>query len=168
MTIKGIKKNYFYFLVIIFWLIIDQVSKYLISRLVGLYQVIPVIRGFFNLTRVHNRGAIFGFLGQASNPLALVLLNLGALFALGIVIYFFIKTPSEMTLTRISLALIIGGALGNLIDRLFRGYVIDFLDFYVGRFHWPFFNLADSGITVGAILLLYTLIRRKEKCIPSS
>lgn len=163
-----IKKNYFYFLFIIFWLFMDQLTKYLIAKSLTLYQVVTVIPGFFNLTRIHNRGAIFGFLGNTSNPLALVFLNLGALLAFGFVVYYFIKTPPDMIRTRISFALIISGALGNIIDRMFRGYVIDFLDFYVKKFHWPFFNLADSCITVGAILLIYNLFRSQEKCSPSS
>jgi signal peptidase II len=146
----------------------DQLTKYLVSRFISLYQIITVIPGFFNLTRVHNRGAIFGFLGNTSNPLALIFLNLGALFAFAIVAYYFIKTPPEMVLARISFALIISGALGNIIDRVFRSYVIDFLDFYLNKFHWPFFNLADSCITVGAILLIYNLFRSQEKCSPSS
>jgi len=68
-----------------------------------------------------------------------------------------------MILPRLSLSLIISGAIGNIVDRLFRGYVIDFLDFYAGRFHWPFFNLADSCITVGVILLLFDLLRSKKR-----
>ncbi|MDD8019725.1 MAG: signal peptidase II [Acidobacteriota bacterium] len=154
-------KNYFYFLFILFWLGVDQLTKYLVARSISLYQVVTVIPGFFNLTRVHNRGAIFGFLGNSQHSLGRVLINLGAMFALGIVIYYFYKTPREMIFPRLSLSLIIGGALGNIIDRIFRGYVIDFLDFYAGHFHWPFFNLADSCITVGVILLIYNLFRSK-------
>lgn len=162
------KKNYFYFIFILFWLVMDQLSKYLVARYLNLYQVVEVIPGFFNLTRVHNRGAIFGFLGNSSQPLALILLNLGALLAFAVVAYYFIKTPPEMVLTRVSFALIISGAMGNILDRIFRGYVIDFLDFYIGRYHWPFFNLADSCITIGAILLIYNLFRSQKKCSQSS
>ncbi|MGB9893550.1 MAG: signal peptidase II, partial [Candidatus Saccharicenans sp.] len=124
--------------------------------------------GFFNLTRVHNRGAIFGFLGQTNNSLALLFLNAGALLAFAAVSYYFLKTPPEMFLTRISFALIISGAMGNIVDRIFRGYVIDFLDFYAGNFHWPFFNLADSCITIGAIILIINLFRSQKKCSLSS
>jgi len=162
------KRNFFYIYFIVCLVIADQISKYLISKSLALYQIIKIIPGFFNLTRVHNRGAIFGFLSNTNNSLALLLLNLGALLAFGIVAYYFIKTPSEMTLVKIALALIIAGAMGNIIDRIFRGYVIDFLDFYLKRFHWPFFNLADSCITIGAILLLYNFFKGKEKCIQSS
>ncbi|HUM33651.1 MAG: signal peptidase II [Candidatus Saccharicenans sp.] len=156
-------KNYFYLLFILFWLALDQLSKYLVARYLSLYQVVTVIPGFFNLTRVHNRGAIFGFLSNSQFPLARILLNFGALVALGIVGYYFFKTPAEMILSRLSLSLIVSGAIGNIIDRLFRGYVIDFLDFYAGHFHWPFFNVADSCITVGVILLLFDLLRSKER-----
>ncbi|MCR4396164.1 MAG: signal peptidase II [Candidatus Saccharicenans sp.] len=162
------KKNYSYFIFIFFWLALDQLSKYLVARNLNLYQVVEVIPGFFNLTRIHNRGAIFGFLGNTGQPLALVVLNVGALLAFAVVAYYFLKTPPEMVLTRVSLALIISGAMGNILDRIFRGYVIDFLDFYVGRYHWPFFNLADSCISVGAILLIFNLFRSPKKCSPSS
>lgn len=162
------RKNYFYFIFILFWLALDQLTKFLVARSLALYQVVEVIPGFFNLTRVHNRGAIFGFLGNSGSSLALVVLNVGALLAFAVVTYYFLKTPSEMFLTRISFALIISGAMGNILDRILRGYVIDFLDFYVGRFHWPFFNLADSCITVGAALLVFNLFRSQKKCSPSS
>lgn len=162
------RKNYFYFIFILFWLALDQLTKFLVARSIRLYQVVEVIPGFFNLTRVHNRGAIFGFLGNSSSSLALVVLNVGALLAFAVVTYYFLKTPPEMFLTRISFALIISGAMGNILDRIFRGYVIDFLDFYAGRFHWPFFNLADSCITVGAALLVINLFRSQKKCSPSS
>lgn len=156
-------KNHFYYLFIIVWIVLDQVSKYLVARSISLYQVVTVIPGFFNLTRVHNRGAIFGFLNNSQYPAARILLNLGAILALGVVAYYFFKTPAEMVLSRLSLSLIISGAVGNILDRLFRGYVIDFLDFYVGNYHWPFFNLADSCITVGVILLLFDLLRSKGR-----
>ncbi|MBC7349610.1 MAG: signal peptidase II [Candidatus Aminicenantes bacterium] len=162
------KGNSFYFIFIFFWLAMDQLSKYLVARSLSLYQVVPVIPGFFNLTRVHNRGAIFGFLGNSAHPLALIFLNLGALLAFAVVAYYFLKTPPEMVLTRLSFALIISGAMGNILDRIFRGYVIDFLDFYLGRYHWPFFNLADSCITVGAMLLIFNIFRSQKKCSQSS
>ncbi len=165
---KVTKKNIFYFIFIGFWLFLDQLTKYLIARSLSLYEVVQVIPGFFNLTRVHNRGAIFGFLSNTSNPLALIFLNAGALLAFAVVTYYFIKTPEEMFLTRISFALIISGAMGNIADRLIRGYVVDFIDFYIGSFHWPFFNIADSCITVGAIILIISLFRSQKECTQSS
>jgi len=166
--IEPMLKKRFFLIFILFWLGLDQLTKFLIARSIELYQTVTVIPGFFNLTRVHNRGAIFGFLGNTSNPLALVLLNLGSLVAFAVVTYYFLKTPSEMVLTKLAFALIISGAMGNIVDRIIRGYVIDFLDFYVGRFHWPFFNLADSCITVGAIILVFTLFRSSKTCSQSS
>lgn len=153
------KKNFFYYIFILFWLGIDQLTKYLVARHILLYEVREIIPGFFNLTHVHNRGAIFGFLGNTDKPAALVLLNLGALIAFSVVIYYFIQTPLNQSWMKISFALIISGAMGNLVDRIFRGYVIDFLDFYVRNFHWPFFNIADSCITVGTIILIFILLK---------
>ena len=148
--------------------VLDQVTKNLVARTVELYQSVPVIRGFFNVTRVHNKGAIFGTFSQTNNALVFALLTGASLTALAFVIYFFFKTPKSDTLMKIALTLIMAGALGNQFDRLVRGHVVDFLDFYVGTAHWPFFNVADSCITVGAGLMLVTLFRRKPACSPSS
>ncbi len=156
---KVSKKGVFYYLFIFFWLALDQLTKYLVAKNINLYEVKTVIPGFFNLTHVHNRGAIFGFLGNSEKPLALIFLNLGALVAFSVVVYYFLKTPPELSWMKTSFALIISGAMGNLADRIFRGYVIDFLDFYVKRFHWPFFNVADSCITVGTVILLFILLK---------
>jgi len=153
------KKGFFYYGFIIFWLAVDQLTKYLVVRNIALYEARAVVPGFFNLTHVHNRGAIFGFLGNTDKPLALIFLNLGALVAFTVVVYYFLKTPITLSWMKISLALIISGAMGNLADRIFRGYVIDFLDFYVKRFHWPFFNVADSCITVGTLILFFILLK---------
>lgn len=153
------KKKLFYYVFILFWLALDQLTKCLIDRHISLYETKTVIPGFFNLTHVHNRGAIFGFLGNTDKPLALVFLNLGALVAFTVVVYYFIKTPLEFSWMKVSFALIISGAMGNLLDRIFRGYVIDFLDFYVSKFHWPFFNVADSCITVGTLILIFILLK---------
>ncbi|MGB9835728.1 MAG: signal peptidase II [Candidatus Saccharicenans sp.] len=153
------KKKLFYYVFILFWLALDQLTKYLVDRHISLYETKTVIPGFFNLTHVHNRGAIFGFLGNTDKPLALVFLNLGALVAFTVVVYYFIKTPLELSWMKVSFALIISGAMGNLLDRIFRGYVIDFLDFYVSKFHWPFFNVADSCITVGTLILVFIMLK---------
>jgi signal peptidase II len=89
-------------------------------------------------------------------------------FNLGLVAYYFVKTPASDGRVKLALTLILAGALGNLVDRLARGYVVDFLDFYVGRWHWPFFNVADSCITIGALLLVIFLVIRTPACSPSS
>ena len=121
-----------------------------------------------NITRIHNKGAIFGTFSQTGSPLVFALLTAASLAALGFVVYYFFKTPSTDGLMKFALTLILAGALGNQFDRLVRGHVIDFLDFYVGRAHWPFFNVADSCISVGACLMLVVLFRRKPSCTPSS
>ncbi len=83
-------------------------------------------------------------------------------------VYYFIKTPASDGKVKLALSLILAGALGNLVDRVGRGFVIDFLDFYVGRWHWPFFNVADSCITIGALLLILFFVIRRPACSPSS
>jgi signal peptidase II len=161
------KKNAPYFVLALVLVVVDQVTKAIVAGHVALYRSIPVIPGFFNITRIHNKGAIFGTFSQAGNSLVFVLLTAASLAALGFVVYYFFKTPATDRLMKIALALIMAGALGNQFDRLVRGHVIDFLDFYVGQAHWPFFNAADSCITVGACLMLVVLFRRKPECTPS-
>lgn len=134
---------------------LDQISKYLIVKKLFLHQSIPVIKGIFHLTLVYNRGAAFGILKNQIYLFVLVsvfsiFLVFSALRGCGF------KKPSIYSL---SLACILAGALGNLIDRLVFGYVIDFIDFRV----WPVFNIADSAITVGAFLLGWCILFNKEK-----
>jgi len=161
-------KNAPYFLAALGLVVLDQATKAIVARLVPLYESVPVIKGFFNITRIHNKGAIFGTFSQTDNRLVFALLTAASLAALAFVVYYFFKTPDSDRLMKVSLTLIMAGALGNQFDRLVRGHVIDFLDFYVGQVHWPFFNVADSCITIGACLMLVTLFRRKPACSPSS
>jgi len=133
-------------------LFLDQFSKFLSNSKLSLHQSVPVIKGIFYLSLVHNRGAAFGmFKNQTFVFIAT------ALFAI-VLIYFSLKKNKRISLYSLSLGLILAGAVGNLIDRLRFGYVIDFLDFRV----WPVFNIADSAITVGAILLGWTMLFRKD------
>lgn len=162
------KRNAPYVLIAAFLVVADQVTKNIVAGAVELYDSVPVIRGFFNITRIHNKGAIFGTFSQTNNTLVFALLTAASIAALAFVVYFFFKTPSSDVLMKVALTLIAAGALGNQFDRLVRGHVIDFLDFYVGTAHWPFFNVADSCITIGAGLMLVTLFRRKPACSPSS
>jgi signal peptidase II len=156
-------------MIILVLLFVDQLTKTIVSTSFALYESRVVIPGFFNLTYIKNRGAIFGFFSTNQSFLVYALLTMASLAALGLVVYYFYKTPSSERFLKISLSLIMAGALGNLTDRLARGSVVDFLDFYVKEWHWPFFNVADSCITVGAILLLYTFFFKKgDRCFPSS
>jgi signal peptidase II len=147
---------------------LDQITKFLVASRVGLYRSFSVIPGFFNITHIHNSGAIFGFLSNSHKLPVFLLLTGSSFLALGFVIFYFIKTPASERFVRLSLALILAGALGNLIDRLGRGYVIDFLEFYHKSWSFPSFNVADSCITIGAILLVLASFRRKQACTPSS
>lgn len=162
------KKNAPYYLLMLALVAVDQATKLLIARTVELYQSITVIPGFFNITRIHNKGAIFGTFSQTNNTLVFVLLTAASFAALALVVYYFFKTPAADKLMKVSLTLIMAGALGNLFDRLVRGHVIDFLDFHIRDAHWPFFNAADSCISIGACLMLVILFRRKPECSPSS
>lgn len=159
------KRNIPYLCIIGLLLILDQVTKAALEKSIPWGSSRAVIPGFFNLSHVRNRGAIFGFLNQSGTPLVYIFLTLMSLTALGLVIYYFIKVPASERLLKFTLALVMAGALGNLFDRISKGYVVDFLDFYIGRHHFPSFNVADSCITIGAILLIYIFfIRKGPKC----
>jgi signal peptidase II len=163
-----VRKNLPYLLLALALVAVDQASKAVVAGRVALYQSVPVIPGFFNITRIHNKGAIFGTFSQTGDPTVFVLLTAASLAALAFVVVYFFKTPSTDRLMKFALTLIMAGAVGNQFDRLVRGHVIDFLDFYIGRSHWPFFNAADSCISIGACLMLVVLFRRKPACTPSS
>ena len=141
--------------------LLDQVTKILVMHYMPLHDSITIIPGFFSLTHVHNPGGAFGFMAQNSSPLRHWLFLLAAIFALGMILYFYHQTPRSHPFFGFALALIFGGAIGNLIDRLRFGEVIDFLDVYVGYLHWPTFNVADSAVTVGVIIFLSHVITKK-------
>lgn len=163
-----IRRSY-YFLAVLFILVIDQVTKTIVVQRISLFGSYKIIPGFFNITFIQNRGAIFGFFSRSGSQLVYVILTLTSLVALALVVYYFFKTPPDEKLMKISLSLILGGALGNLADRIFRGYVVDFMDFYIKKWHWPSFNVADSCITIGAILLIFLFFfKRRPKCTLSS
>jgi len=162
------RKNLPYLAFVVFLLVLDQVTKWLIARQIPLYGTRKVIPGFFSLTHIRNKGAIFGFFSHTGSRSVFLALIAASLLALALVIFYFIKTPAAERGTKLALSLILAGALGNQIDRLGRGYVIDFLDLYVRNQHWPFFNVADSCITIGAALLLIMLLKRKPACTLSS
>ena len=142
-------------------LVLDQATKLIIVKNLSLYETITVIPGFFNITRIHNPGGAFGFLAGQSPNVRLTLFILVSLMAAGFILYMYIRTPRQYRLLLASLALIFGGALGNLTDRVRSGTVVDFLDFYVRSLHWPAFNLADSAISVGMTVLLFYIIIKK-------
>ncbi|WP_414696965.1 signal peptidase II [Paraburkholderia sp.] len=138
-------------------ILFDQLTKIAIRKIFE-YGVPHQITSFFNLILVYNRGAAFSFLAMAGGWQRWAFTALGVVAAL--VICYLLKRHSGQKMFCTALALILGGALGNVIDRLMYGHVIDFLDFHVGGWHWPAFNLADSAITIGAILLVLDELRR--------
>jgi len=155
------KKGAVYLVFILFFLLVDQLSKTLVALNLSLYESKVVIPGFFNLTHVQNKGAIFGFFSNLDSFWIYALLTVASLAAFVLVAYYFIKTPNLETFLKLSLSLILAGALGNLTDRIFRGSVIDFLDFYIKDWHWPVYNVADSCVTIGAVCLIYVFFVKK-------
>jgi signal peptidase II len=139
--------------------VLDQVTKVWLVRSLELHDYRPIIDGFLSLSHVHNRGAAFGVLSNASLPnqhLLLAGLSLAALLA---ITYYFLRLPAEARLPRVALALVLGGAVGNLIDRLRLGHVVDFIHVYWRQHAWPDFNVADSAITIGVVLLILDILR---------
>jgi signal peptidase II len=142
-------------------LVLDRLTKIIVDRTMSLHQSIPIIDGLFSLTYVRNTGAAFGILSGSHEAFRLPFLILVSVLALGFVVVMLKRLRDQETGLITALAFIIGGALGNLVDRVLYGEVIDFLDFYWSHYHWPAFNLADSCITVGVLITLYYLIRAK-------
>jgi len=143
-------------MILIFVLIIlalDQLTKFYFTKNLFLNQPVPIIKGFFHLTLIHNRGAAFGILKDQ-----IPLFILTSLAAIILIIVHLKKHKTRFSLYSLSLSLILAGAFGNLIDRVSLGYVIDFLDFRI----WPVFNVADSAITIGAILLGWSILKSKN------
>jgi signal peptidase II len=133
-------------------IILDQGSKIAVDGSMQLYESIPVMPGF-NLTYVHNTGAAFSFLSEAGGWQRWFFAGLALVISVGITIWL-ARLKKHETMLAVALALVLGGAVGNLIDRLLYGYVIDFLDVYYQSWHWPAFNIADSAITLGVVLML--------------
>ncbi len=141
-------------------LLLDQTSKAMVVSHLTLYSSKPVIPGVFHITLVTNRGALFGLLHEMADPYRGILFTVVPVGVIVLMLVFQYRTTIQETLTQCGLALILGGALGNLIDRLRLGYVIDFLDVFVGPHHWPAFNVADSCICIGVGLLVLDLLAR--------
>lgn len=143
-------------------IVLDQLTKLLILQYLPLHSSLEIIPGFFNLVHVRNPGGAFSIFAGANSALRQGLFMGLTVFIVIVLLFAYRKLRPEDRWTRTSYALIVGGALGNLVDRLrFGGEVIDFLDCYVGAYHWPAFNVADSAITVGALMLVVSLLRGK-------
>ena len=162
MAFRGLGSKYWRLIVVVSLVVgLDQITKMIILDTVPLYSRIAVIPGFFNITHIHNPGGAFGFLAQFSAQLRQVLFVAAAILAIGLILYFYVHTPDTHRFLSLALALVFGGAVGNLIDRFRFGKVIDFLDVYIRDLHWPAFNVADSAITVGIVIFVYHLVFKK-------
>ena len=161
-----------YFVLASVILVADQATKLVAHQFLSERAAIKLIPGFFSLWYSRNPGGLFGYFREWNSPLRFVLLTILPLVAIGFISAYLARTHALDRPTLLGLALILGGATGNLIDRLIRGEVIDFLDFYIsssnfgdwlvsifGTAHWPTFNLADSAIVTGACLLLLSIVR---------
>jgi signal peptidase II len=153
----------FYFFIMLGIVVVDQTSKWLVAKYIPLESTVDIIKGYFRLWHVRNSGAIWGFFSGHPNKLIPIILTALAIVALLIVSYFFLRTPDRCRLELAAYTIIMGGALGNIIDRLRLGYVVDFLDVYIKSQHWPTFNCADSCISIAVVLLAWSIWR--GKCI---
>jgi signal peptidase II len=143
-------------------LILDQISKLAVLRTMRVHETISVIPGFFNLVHVRNRGIAFGILNREGGDLAYALLLAATVLAVAALVIWFRRLSAGHAGAGFALCLIIGGAAGNLIDRIRLREVVDFLDVHIGSFHWPAFNVADSAITAGSIWLALVLLRHGD------
>lgn len=141
-------------------LVLDQWSKWLVEDRLPVPSSVEIIPGLLNFIHVRNTGVAFGlFASHGDRTGTWILIGLG-LLALSFVVYYFLLTPLWDRLLLVSLGLVMGGAVGNLVDRIAQGGVTDFIDFYVGTYHWHTFNIADSAISVGIALMLLGAFRK--------
>ena len=143
-------------------IVLDIWTKALVLARIDLHETIPVIPNFFQLVHVRNTGAAFGIGANASSKLVPLLLNFGAIAVFCVVVVYAMRSAVTDRVLQTGLHLILGGAIGNLLDRFRFGYVVDFLDVYVGTKHWPAFNVADSAICIGIALLFFDMRKNPE------
>jgi signal peptidase II len=150
-------RKYFFFIAAAV-LLLDRLAKWSVDSNIPLHNSVTVIPGCFRLTHVENTGAAFGLFAESTAQWKIGALVSFSVIALIVVSMLLWKHSHSLSTTTIGLSLILGGATGNLWDRMLTGHVVDFLDFYVGSYHWPAFNVADSAIVVGAILLVLEIV----------
>lgn len=147
-------------------LFLDQWTKGIVTRTLEVHQSRSILAGFFDLTYVRNTGAAFGLFASVDSSIKAVLLNSVAIVVFLVVSAYALRSPHKSVRLQVGLALILGGAVGNLLDRVRFGYVVDFLDFAVSGHHWPAFNVADSAICAGVGLLFLDMLRNDEQQAP--
>jgi signal peptidase II len=155
----GMRK--YHFLIALSVGILDRLAKLAVERKIALHDDIQIIPGFFRLTHLENRGAAFGLFADSTSEWKIAVLVLFSVVALVVVSALLWKNSHSLSSTGVGLSLILGGAIGNLWDRLATGHVTDFLLFYVGHYQWPAFNVADSAIVIGAGLLVFEILFTK-------
>ena len=147
-----------FYLIAVGVIFLDRITKVAIVQSLQLGQGFPVVPGFFDIVFVLNPGAAFGFLAslsdQVRNPFFIVI----SLLAVILIVFYHTRYLQSHPLVSVALGLVLGGALGNLIDRLYYGMVVDFLDVHLGKYHWPAFNVADSAISVGVGLMILDML----------
>jgi signal peptidase II len=158
----------FYLLIAFVVVVLDRWTKHLVAQRIPLYRHIRLIPGFFSLTHTENTGAAFSLFADSNGPWKTGLLIAFSAIALVVVSVLLWKNHHTHVATGVGLSLIMGGALGNLWDRVVRGRVVDFLLFYVKRYQWPVFNLADSAIVIGAGLLVLEILFHKSGAVEES
>jgi len=140
--------------------VLDRLTKWIVIKTIPYEDVIPIIPGFFRLTHLENTGAAFSLFAESTSPFRTALLIAFSVAALVVVCLLLWRGRHEFNSSTLALSLILGGAVGNMWDSLANGKVTDFLDFYIDTHHWPPFNMADSAIVVGALLLLTRMMRK--------
>jgi len=157
MTIKKTLLGKLFFVTLVVALVIaaDQISKNLVLQSLQPGQLVPIVPNFFNLTLTYNPGAAFGLWTSLTGWYRILAIVFSTAVALCAVLYFLRHKQYARAWPQVALALILGGALGNIIDRVQHGAVVDFLDFYLDSYHWPAFNVADSAICVGVFALIF-------------
>ena len=162
-SVRGI-----HFILALFVVLLDRWTKILVAARISMYDHIQVIPGFFRITHTENTGAAFSLFADSPSHWKTAMLIGFSVIAMIVVSILLWKQSQPLTLTGIALSLILGGAVGNLCDRVASGRVVDFLDVYYKTYHWPVFNLADSAIVVGASLLVLEIIFSHPKAAENS
>ena len=143
----------------------DQLTKFLILSYLPLYDTIPIIPGFLDITHLHNPGVAFGLFSNNNSNIQQIALMSASLVAVCVIFYFYNQTRNEYRVMQLGFALIFGGAIGNFVDRIRMGKVIDFIDVYISKFHWPAFNIADSAISIGITIFVYHMVFKRPEFI---
>ncbi len=144
-------------------IILDQLTKYIVQTRLALYQSITILENFFHITYILNKGAAFGVLSNRSESFRTPFFIIISILAIAGLIYFYIVYAKNSKLNQIAIALILSGAVGNLIDRIALGVVRDFIDVHWYNIHWPAFNIADTSISIGTGLLILGLYLEDKK-----